>query len=520
MLDFTNKGLLAHLQSKGLKAGATEAEAKEFTIKGVKDGTLDPAELEAACKAAPAATNAGTPDKDIAELKAAAKAANEAIAKLAETVASKDSALTPEKAFAWHNPKSGEARVKGAWESYDSTKSELYHPTLRKNGAPNPIAGMPVTDEVGRKMESPSELDLAVIGAYFKHAVNQVAQKGQPMPKYLLMNDHDRQLVEYAAHEMKWVGANSQDDEAPGPARKLTDLEVKFITNQDGGTSGGTQAVPLVYDDAVILTSLLYGELYPFVNVINIDRGSSVHGYSIQRPTLTANVTEGNSISLFNTASFIATFDTTIYNTVGAMEFGLDWQEDSPVDVAQLIVKEYGEAAMAYLDKVVAVGDGSTQPLGIFNASNTVAVPNIAGGVGPLTVGDFEALYFGLTKAERNWPRRYLTFVGNDNTYRRSRAIPLGSDDARRFYGNDYDSYTVSGRPFKVSVDIADNELAFCNLQRYRMYRRLGATFRYVTDGQTLALKNTSLVVLRMRFGGQPELGAGFAIMSNAPTAG
>ena len=38
------------------------------------------------------------------------------------------------------------------------------------------------------------------------------------------------------------------------------------------------------------------------------------------------------------------------------------------------------------------------------------------------------------------------------------------------------------------------------------MYRRLGMQVQVETGGRTLALKNTTLVVMRMRWGGQMEL--------------
>ncbi len=45
--------------------------------------------------------------------------------------------------------------------------------------------------------------------------------------------------------------------------RKLTDVEIKALP--DDGTSGGLEAGPIVFDDAMILTPILYGETLPVI---------------------------------------------------------------------------------------------------------------------------------------------------------------------------------------------------------------------------------------------------------------
>ena len=79
----------------------------------------------------------------------------------------------------------------------------------------------------------------------------------------------------------------------------------------DDNTSGGLEAVPIVFDDAVILTPVLTGELFPLVKLVNIPRGRRIEGFSVGNPTITSGTAEGSSISLFDTTSYIAAFDTT-----------------------------------------------------------------------------------------------------------------------------------------------------------------------------------------------------------------
>lgn len=405
-------------------------------------------------------------------------------------------------------------RVKAAVESYSpSTKAAVYG--MGRNGVSHHLKGEQVT-WLGRPLDVPSQRDKAVIGSVFKWMLARSAPADR-VPARLRMTEHDWGLVHYAMREMPWTGFIDDGKDTEIDGRKLTDFEVKALL--DDATSGGLEAVPIAFDDAVVMTALLYGQLFPYVNVTPVSRGRRMEAFSIGRPTLSGTA-EGTAESLFTTTSFISALDTTIFPAIGAMEIGLDFAEDSPVNIGQLVAQEYGEAALAWLDEQIAIGDGTTEPTGITVASGTTSVSSANGLGGPLTVGDFESLMFGVSKAERERPNGFNCFIGSDTTYRRSRSIPVGSDDARRVFGDSYGDYTVMGHPFKVQNSLSANQLVYCNLKRYRMYRRLGASIRYETAGQTLALKNTSIIVLRMRFGGKPELGSAFAYMSDAANVG
>lgn len=167
------------------------------------------------------------------------------------------------------------------------------------------------------------------------------------------------------------------------------------------------------------------------------------------------------------------------------------------------------------LDKFVAIGDGVTEPLGIFNTAAPIVVESENGAGGKLTIGDLESLMFGLQKQYRFEAGALTAFVGNDLGYRRFRKIPVGPGDERRVQGMDYGSYTAIDRPFKIQNDIPDGHFVYANLKRYRMYRRLGMTVRVVTDGLQLASSNQRAIVVRMRFGGQMETGNAVSLMTD-----
>jgi HK97 family phage major capsid protein len=412
-----------------------------------------------------------------------------------------------------------DVRVKSAAERYSKERTKAICPQrtgLMGKGSWHPHAGQPAQYD-GRLLSHPSELDKAVSGAYFKFALD-CQHEARDIPRGLRMTDHDRELVQYALHECEWTGLirgqGSEDGAWKVHNRKLNEMERKALL--DDATSGGLEATPIVFDDAVILTPVLFGELFPMLNVVNITRGRRMEGFSMGNPTFTSGTAEGTAITPFTTTSFIAAFDTTIFNAVAAMEIGMDFEEDSPNDIGGIVVERFGMKSMEWLDRVVAVGDGTTEPTGVFTASAMTAVASDNSTAGPPTVGDYEGLMFGVVKAFRKEPGAQNAFLGNEVSYRRARAIPVGPTDERRVFGMTHGDYTLLDHPYKIQVDVPNNKVCFGNWKRYRMYRRLGLNVRIETAGNYLSIRNLKLIVMRMRFGGQPELGGAFAVMTDA----
>ena len=408
-------------------------------------------------------------------------------------------------------------RVKGAAEQYSTTKKGAIVPTHKGNGekSTNPMAGQPAVFH-GKTLDHPSDLDKAVSQAYFKWLVGSQISK-QDTPYWLRMTDHDTDLLYHAMHKMPWTGyVGGRGEQNPGTRiakRLFNDLERKALL--DDSVSGGIEVAPVVFDEAIILTPVLYGELFPLVRVENINRGRRIHGASMVNPTFTSGVAEGTAIQPFNTAAFTAAFDTTIFSAVGAIEIGQDWEEDSPVDLGASIIEQYGLKALEWLDRVIAVGDGVSEPLGIFNSAGTTLINSDNGAGGPPTLSDLEGMMFGVPKQFRNEPGAEMAYVSNDTGYRRVRQINVGPGDERRILGYEEESYMALDTPWKVQNNIASGLYAYVQWKRYRMYRRLGLTVRVETGGRTLALANTKLLVLRMRFGGQLELGAAAAVVTD-----
>jgi len=417
-------------------------------------------------------------------------------------------------------------RLKSVIEQFDDTRTSATYDKSSKEHVRKLMGSRRVSAGEGigmpsRYLDMPTERSKAIAGAWFKHLINKAYRNlGRPVRAEFKMSELDRKLVEYAVHECKFVGPVEFDDrseDSPQWFKASTPTELQRKALLDDSTSGGLEAVPIEFDDAVIITPLLEGELFPLVTVRNVTR-RRIEGFSIGNPTVAWGKAEGTSISLFTTTSFIAAFDTTIYPVAGAMEVGLDFLADAPNDIGAIIIDRYGAAFRKEMDDVIADGsDSSSQPEGLFQASGTTSVNSENGSTGSWTVSDIEGLLFGVAKEYRTEarPTNRGIFLTNETTYSRWRGIEVGTTDQRRVLGMDHESYMTLGHPHKVNEDLTNPEAGFFCLNRYRFYRRAGFSVRVVTEDQDLALKNMEMIVVRARVGGQLELGGAGAVCSD-----
>lgn len=409
--------------------------------------------------------------------------------------------------------KGTDVRVKNAWENYSTTKSAVVFPQFTKRGMPHPKAGMPVMN-MGRPMDHSSELDLAVIGAYSKYAIQVSQMRGLRGMAFRSLPEHDQQLLQYAMEKMPWGGSSDGGNYADINGILNPGQQKALIDDSGGGSSGGMEAAPIVFDDRVIQTPLLFGELYPLVEEMTLDRGRRVEGVAVSTVTSSWGGIDDTAIALFNTASYVSEFNTTIYRWQGSIQIGLDFMSDTPIDFGMIVTRQYGDRLLSDLDNVIAAGDGTTQPEGIINKSGTSAVTF----GGSTSLANYESLRFGVAKAEHR-PNLASTavFCGTEVSYSRARALPVGASDARRLFGMNYDSYAIMERPYKINEDLTNSQIFYCILGGYRMYRRRGLTLRTSTDGDTLMRKNEMLIVAMARYGGQLQRGGLAAKSTDAP---
>lgn len=371
----------------------------------------------------------------------------------------------------------GGARVKRPSERYSTTKSVGKHATT----------GQIVRDEHGKAVELPSELENAKAGALCKMLARKA---GLPVE----LNEHEKGLVEECFND-DWCGEIGGE-----PQKSIPGGRVKALINDS--TSGGADAVPIWWDNNLVTFSLLHSQLMPYVDTVEVSRGSSVEGASIGNPTVTWGTNEGTAVSTFDTAGLVAGVDTPIHRVTCAVEVGREWLSDTPSDAGRRLTENIGQSLLASIDNCIANGAGS-QPEGLFNASGITDIGNPAAGAGGAwAVTDVEELLFSVPKQYRE-ANLNPCYVMNDTTYSRIRGISVGAADARRVFGMQEEEYKLFGHRALIQNDIANNLAAFLCMKKYRLYRRQGFSVRWEFGGKELSLKNLGLLLAVGRFGGK-----------------
>ena len=412
--------------------------------------------------------------------------------------------------------KSVEIRVKEAVECYDGTRKSMVFPEKSRKGGRNPLAGEPVYYN-GEQYQSVSERDKALVGVWLKFHLGTSAVRGAlgAQRTWDGFSDHEKSLFAHLAEKGDWYQYQGDQETKTKGYRGAHSTGLKALI--DDSTSGGTEAAPIVFDDMVIEEPLLYGELYPLVNTVPLNRGRRVEGVAVETVTSSWGGVDDTAISLFNTASYVTAFDTTIYRWQGAVRIGLDFLSDTPIGFAEIFTRQYGQRLLEDLDDVIAVGNGTTQPEGVMNKTG---VSPVAFGA-TQTVSLYETLRFTVPKNEHNGPvGKTAVFCGTETSYARAIGMPVGASDQRRVFGTEsgpnWDGYSILQRPYKINETLTNAQIFYAILGRYRMYRRKDMVVRTSTEGDTLIRNNEMLIAVMARFGGQMERAACAALTTTA----
>jgi len=121
-------------------------------------------------------------------------------------------------------------------------------------------------------------------------------------------------------------------------------------------------------------------------------RGKLINTASIANPTMTWNIAEGTPVPLFDCTNFVKQITGTVFPVSCMITVGRDLLQDSIVNLAVELANVMGNSVKHELDRVVAVGDGTTQPQGLFTASGLTVVSSDNSTPGPPTVADMERL--------------------------------------------------------------------------------------------------------------------------------
>ncbi len=402
----------------------------------------------------------------------------------------------------------GRVDVKRASASYSDTKTAVVY--TKRHGEEK--AGKPVMFR-GEEMNLPSEREKALAGAHLMMRIAKQAKMDNRLPQ------HVQDLYQEGLRVLKFAGDAPALSGGSGlfqyQGERLLEEHIKTIFGDN--TSGGVNMIPQVLEDNIIMTKVLENELTPHVDIVSIPKGASIDTTSMTHVTVASGTNEATgAISPQSTSSLISKVNSPVFVHQGAIELGRDFVSDTPLAVMDALMQSYNKQNGKYLDYCIAIGDGTTQPLGLFTISGPTTVASQNGSSGVFTVLDFENMLKGMGKEYRtNSPS--VRWVSNDTTYWRARGVPVSTTDARRVFGQNYEDYALAGRPWSIQNSIGNTKLGFGDLKQYRLWNRPGVEVQVEQSGRTLVLANSILVVFRSRWAGRLLDTSAFVKMTTAP---
>ena len=239
----------------------------------------------------------------------------------------------------------------------------------------------------------------------------------------------------------------------------------------EGTDSAGGYLVPTEYIAELVKRLPELSELYPYVRNIPVKSNAGT------MPALLTDIEmswdEAENAALDETDPVFTQVSYSIHRCNALSKMSAELVEDADPGMIGVITELFTEAVAAERDKMIATGNGSTQPQGL--ASATVSVVSVSGSI---TFAKLREIEFLLKKKYRKGARwvvgntalRYVMSLKDDN------GRPL-------FNGGNIDAGvqpTLLGYPISQQDDLASTEMYLGDLKRYLWFDR-----RKVTIGQT-----------------------------------
>lgn len=371
-------------------------------------------------------------------------------------------------------------------------------PHLR-DGQPMHWAGSPLNE--------PTPDDFARIGAFVKYSVNVECENASAdVPDVFRLTDSDRAAVDLMLTAGQWVG--EMDEEYKDNFVTLKVNRRELTADERTGMIEEPERfrlIPVELEDAFRVDVLRRTCLFPYVRLVELGkRPRRIRGGFMADPQFTSGAKNKPEGEEQPKPSVIAGRDTPLFWACAALEIDSITSRDAEA-VGRQYVGTFGSKSAEWLDRVIVMGDGMTEPRGLVATPELTEINSVAGPSGPPKVEDYERMLFGVPRAFRGEKGAVCAFVGNDTSYRRARAMYLPNPaDERRVFGMAHNAYELLSEPYLIAAAAPNSFAAYASLTRYRMYAQPGAGMR-VEFLRVHGKLSPVLMVFRRRFGGQME---------------
>ena len=257
------------------------------------------------------------------------------------------------------------------------------------------------------------------------------------------------------------------------PGAELTPLQRKALSEGTAGSGG--YLVADEYKGDIVSRAAELSELFPHVRVWPVVTDSG------DFPTLNTDVSitwgRSENAAITETDPSFDHLAYTITNMSAITFLSREVVDDSNPAIVDVVTQLFSEAIAAERDKKIAIGTGSSQPMGLCSASGVSAV---SGTSGALTYAKLVALKYGLQRKYQNGAR----FVLNSGTL--SWCVGLTDDNGQPILRDALvagEPAKLLGKPYSVQDDLADGLVFYGDLSKYYWFDRQRMLIETTTTG-------------------------------------
>ena len=242
----------------------------------------------------------------------------------------------------------------------------------------------------------------------------------------------------------------------------------------EGSDGAGGYLVPTEYRAELLKRVPELSELFPHVRVIPVVTDAGEFPKLANDISITWGRAENEDISETDPSFSQLTYS--IRNMSGITYMSREVASDSNPAIVDTISELFAEAIAAERDKMIAIGNGSNQPEGIYSASGLSAV---AVG-GSLSYANLVEIKYTLARKYQRRARWVL------NTTNLQRVVSLTDDNGQPIVREALvagEPPRILGKPFSVQDDLPDSHIFFGDLNGYLWFDRQRMTIESTTTG-------------------------------------
>ncbi len=270
----------------------------------------------------------------------------------------------------------------------------------------------------------------------------------------------------------------------------------------EGTDSAGGYLVPEQYRAELIARLPAISELYPYVTKLSVQRDAGTVPRLLTDVSITWDTSENSSATESEPTFEALTY--TVHKVRAICTISQDLIEDSDPSISQVVTNLFVQAMAAERDRVIAIGNDSNQPYGIYYRVPDANEVNVAG---TLT---FDKLVEVEHKLKKQYRRRARWIMGN--TIHRI-VMSLKDDNGQPLVKRDLSvggPEALLGYPISQQDDIPDTWLGFGDPSRYYLFERGVLSVQTDASGQAFE-KDQVKVKIRERYDGDVALPEAFA---------